>query len=79
MVASLPCLNIDGGWEKEKTSQKSCVNIWFGLVEIGGMLILKGGGRSPLLGGVTCDLQSPFSNLAKLFSQKSCENLVRIG
>ena len=23
-------------------NQKSCVNIWFGLVEIGGMLILRG-------------------------------------
>ena len=38
--------------------QKSCVKIWFGLVEIGGMLILR---------GVTCDLWCPFSNLAELF------------
>ena len=39
------------------SSQKSCVKIWFGLVEIGGMLILRVGGRRPLLGGlrVTCD------------------------
>ena len=36
-------------------SQKSCVNIWFGLVEIGGMLSLTGA-EDPLLGGVTCDL-----------------------
>ena len=26
------------------SSQKPCVEIWFGLVEIGGMLILRGGG-----------------------------------
>ena len=26
------------------SSQKSCVRIWFGLVEIGGMLIFRGGG-----------------------------------
>ena len=32
------------------SSQKSCVKIWFGLVEIEGMLIFRVG-RSPLLGG----------------------------
>ena len=32
------------------SSQKSCVEIWFGLVEIGGMLILRGV-EDPLLGG----------------------------
>ena len=37
------------------SSQKSCVKIWFGLVEIGGMLMLMGA-EDPLLGGVTCDL-----------------------
>ena len=38
-----------------------------------------GGGRSPLLVGITCDLQCPFSNLAELFQSGMCENLVRIG
>ena len=52
------------------SSQKSCAKIWFGLVEIGGMLMLR---------GVTCDLLCPFSNLAKLFQLKvTCENLVLI-
>ena len=32
------------------SSQKSCVEIWFGLVEIGSMLILRGA-EDPLLGG----------------------------
>ena len=38
------------------SGQKSCVKIWFGLVEIGGMLILRGA-EDPLLGGLhaTCD------------------------
>ena len=55
-----------------------CEN-WFGLVEIGGMLIFRGG-RGPLLGGVTCDLRCPFSNLSELVKFKFlCENLVRIG
>ena len=39
------------------SSQKSCVKIWFGLVEIRGMLMLRGA-EDPLLGGglhVTCD------------------------
>ena len=48
------------------SSQKSFVKIWFGLVEIGGMLMLKEA-EDPLLGGVTCDLRCPFSNLAELF------------
>ena len=48
------------------SSQKSFVKIWFGLVEIGGMLILRGA-EGPLLGGVTCDLRCPFSNLAEVF------------
>ena len=66
------------------SSQKSCVKIWFGLVEIGGMLILRGGGEAedpPIRGGgVTCDLRCPFSNLAKLcLSKVMCENLVWIG
>ena len=47
------------------SSQKSCVEIWFGLVEIGGMLILRGA-EDPLLGGVTCDLRCPFLNLAEV-------------
>ena len=35
------------------SSQNSGVKIWFGFVEIGGMLIFRGGGggRSPILGG----------------------------
>ena len=33
------------------SSQKSCVEIWFGLVEIRSMLILRGGGRPPVRGG----------------------------
>ena len=48
------------------SSQKSCVKIWFGLVEIVGMLMLRGA-EDPLLGGVTCYLRSSFSNLAELF------------
>ena len=48
------------------SSQKSCVKIWFGLVEIGGMLMLSGP-EDPLLRGVTCDLRCPVSNLAELF------------
>ena len=47
------------------SSQKSCVEIWFGLVEIGGMLILRGA-EDPLLGGVTCDLRCLFLNLAEV-------------
>ena len=63
------------------SSQKSCVKIWFGLVEIGSMLSFsRGGGRSPLLEGVTWDLRCPFSYTAELFQSKvMCENLVRIG
>ena len=55
------------------SSQKSCVRIWFGLVEIGGMLIFGGGGgRSPLLGGlhVTCDAH--FRTWPSYSSQESC-------
>ena len=51
--------------------QKSCVKIWFGLVEIGGMLIFRGS-RSPLLWGVTCDLRCPFLYMAELFQSKVC-------
>ena len=55
------------------SSQKLCVKIWFGLVEIGGMLTFRGV-------GATCDLQSPFSTLSELFQSKViCENLVLIG
>ena len=49
---------------------QSCVKIWFGLVEIGGMLMLR---------WVTCDLRCPFLNLAEHFQSKvMCENLVQI-
>ena len=63
------------------SSQKSCVKIWFGLVEIGGMLIFRGvWGQKPPIRGVTCDLRCPFSNLSELFqSTVMCENLVLIG
>ena len=62
------------------SSQESCGKIWFGLVEIEGMLILRGGGRNPLLVGVTCDLRCQFSNLVELFQSKViCGNLVWIG
>ena len=44
------------------SNQKSCVKIWFELVEIGGMLSLRGA-EDPVLGWVTCDLRCPFSNL----------------
>ena len=58
--------------------QKSYVKIWFGLAEIGGMLSLRGA-EDPLLGGLTCELRCPFSNLPELFYIKvMCENLVRI-
>ena len=61
------------------SSQKSWVKIWVGLIEIGDMFILREG-RNPLLRGVTCDLQCPFSNLAEIFqSEVLCENLVQIG
>ena len=66
------------------SSQKSCVKIWLGLVEIGGMLIFffLDGGRGPLLRGgglhVTCDAH--FRTWPSFSSQKvMCENLVRIG
>ena len=58
--------------------QKSCVEIWFGLVEIRGMLILKGA-EGPLVKGVTCDLRCPFLNLAEVVQIKvMSENLVQI-
>ena len=61
------------------SSQKSCVKIWFGLFEIGGMLSLRGR-KTPYIRGVTCDLRCPFLNLDELFLSKvMCENLVRIG
>ena len=59
------------------------MKIWFGSIEIGGMLIFReaealylvGGG-----GGVTCDLHCSFSNLSELFQSKVIyENLVLIG
>ena len=53
------------------SSQKSCVKIWFGLVEIGGMLSLRRP-EDPLLGGlhVTCDAH--FRTRTRYSSQKSC-------
>ena len=60
------------------SSQKSCVKIWFGLVEIGGMWIFREGGggegedRSCLLGGlhVTCDVH--LRTWPSYSSQKTC-------
>ena len=52
------------------------------VIKIGGIWNFREGvgGRSPLLGGVTCDLRYPFSNSDELFQSKvMCENLVRIG
>ena len=59
-------------------SQKSCVKIWFGLVEIGDMLIFwgEGGGEKPPIRGwlhVTCDTH--FWTWPSYFSQKSCVNI----
>ena len=63
------------------SSQKSCVKIWFGLAEIGGMLIgLFRGVQKPPIRWIICDLRYTFSNTAELFQSKvMCENLVRIG
>ena len=54
------------------SSQKSCVKIWLGLVEIGGMQNFRGGDRIPLLGGshVNCDAQ--FLTWPSYFSEESC-------
>ena len=55
------------------SSQKSCVKMWLGLVEIGGMLILKGGwGRSPLLGGLHVTCNAHLRTWPSYSSQKSC-------
>ena len=55
------------------SSQKSSVKIWFGLVEIGGMLILRGA-RNPYWGGrvlhVTCDAH--FRTKLSFSSPESC-------
>ena len=63
------------------SSQKSCVKIWFGLVEPFKSYHLNFPGEQiPSIRGVTCDLRCPFSNLAELFQSKvMCENLIRIG
>ena len=57
------------------SSQKSCVKIWFGLVEPFKSYhfnFLGGGGRNPLLGGlhVTCDAH--FRTWPSYSNQKSC-------
>ena len=63
------------------SSQKSCVKIWFGLVEPFKSYHLNFPlGQKPPIRGVTCDLQSPFLDLAELFQSKViCVNLVQIG
>ena len=63
------------------SSQKSCVKIWFGLVEPFKSYHLNfPWGQKPPIRGVACDLQCPFSDLAELFQSKViCVNLVWIG
>ena len=67
------------------SSQKSCVKIWFGLVEpLMSYRVHKhfsgAGGRNPILGRVTFDLRCSFLNSDELFQSKvMCQNLVRIG
>ena len=63
------------------SSQKSCVKIWFGLVEPFKSYHLNfPWGQKPPIMGVACDLQCPFSDLGELFQSKViCVNLVWIG
>ena len=63
------------------SNQKSCVKIWFGLVEPFKSYHLNFPWRQkPPIRGVASDLQCPFSDLAELFLAKViCVNLVRIG
>ena len=63
------------------SSQKSCVKIWFGLVEPFKSYHLNfPWGQKPPIRGTACDLQCPFLDLAELFQSKViCVNLVRIG
>ena len=50
------------------SNQKSCVKIWFGLVELFKSYHLNfPWGQKPPIGGVASDLQCPFSDLAELF------------
>ena len=63
------------------SSQKSCVKIWFGLVEPfkSYHLNFPWEQKSPIT-GVACDLQCSFSDLAELFQSKViCANLVPTG
>ena len=53
------------------SGQKSCVKIWFGLVEPFKSYHLNfPWGQKPPIRGVTYDLQCPFSNLVELFQSK---------
>ena len=52
------------------SSQESCVKIWFGLVEIGGMWIFRGI-RSPLLGGGYMCPTMPVFELGRVIPLKS--------
>ena len=62
------------------SSQKSCLKIWFGLVEPFKSYLNFPWGQKPPIRGVACHLQCPFSDLAELFQSKViCVNLVRIG
>ena len=63
------------------SNQRSCVKIWFGLVEPFKSYHLNfPWGKKPPIRGVASDLQCPFSDLAELFQAKViCVNLVRFG
>ena len=54
------------------SSQKSCVKIWFGVDEIGGMLIFRVGAEDPLLGGLHVTRDAHFRTQPSYSSQKSC-------
>ena len=55
------------------SSQKSCVKIWFGLVEIGGMLVLRGEGvETPYWGGLHMTCDAHFRSFPSFSSPKSC-------
>ena len=58
--------------KRRSRTRITCVKIWFGLVEIIGMLILRGGGRPSIWGeGVICDLLCHFRTWPGYSSQKS--------
>ena len=54
------------------SSQESCVKIWFGLVEIGGMLIFRVGEEAPYYGWLHVTCNAHFRTQPSYSSQKSC-------